>query len=79
MQAVAEASDECRDIMSSNGGVGIEVLAQVHRDADARGDTALASAATHTLAVLTHRCDPLKLKYVCKAPSCSCLQPESST
>lgn len=45
--------------MSSSGGAGIEVLAQVHRDADARGDTALASAATRTLAFLTHRCDPV--------------------
>lgn len=43
--------------MSSNGGGGIEVLAQVHRDSDARGDTALANAATYTLAVLTHRCE----------------------
>ena len=52
--------------MSSHGVMGIEVLAQVHRDAEARGDTALASAATYTLAVLTHRYDCM----VFRPPNC---------
>jgi hypothetical protein len=58
LATVAAASEECREIMSENGVMGIEVLVQVHRDAEARGDGPLASVTAHTIAVLTFTCAP---------------------
>jgi hypothetical protein len=45
---------ECRDIMESARGM--EVLAQVHRDAEAKGDEALRRSTVMVLAQLTFRC-----------------------
>ena len=53
-ESVLARLSECRDLMESVRGM--EVLAQVHRDAQARGQDALCLLTVSVLAQLTFRC-----------------------
>jgi hypothetical protein len=60
LQTVAQAApEECREIMGENGAMGVEVLAQVHRDAEAAHEAELAAGAVQVLAMLTFECAPI--------------------
>lgn len=54
VERVLSPMQECRDLMESIRG--IEVLTQVHREAENRGQTALCDASARALAQLTYQC-----------------------